>query len=688
MLKHGQSAGAWCFVAFLLILPFRNTAQSISQDSLQIKGKHLAGEGRYQEAIQTLQTLLTIQLQQLPVDTLSITKTYTLLGNTSFLKQDFQKARDYFNQALKIQLQQYNQHSTHNTYLYINLANTHRRLQQPQKAIYYAKQALTSSSKGSYNLYSILGTSYYNTQQLDSALYHYQKALTFKSRPGVFMNIGDIHLKLGRPLIALKYYSQITNDPTLPFYTQVSLYYRKAKAWHAQALRSKLKNAERINIETKAWHLLQLADSLIKHRQYTLQNEKDKLVLGQWVQDITELGLTISHRLYQLATQLTQKQHWQTQVFYFGERQKASVLLDDLTKQKHLKVIQLPQIQQQLHAKDAVLHYSFGKDSLYAFAITKERIILKALPKDSVQKHWRPYNLYMHVPLLKECIRYMHQFYKWLVAPLYPYIGQKPRWLVIGGVLNVLPFDTFCAYQGANPSKVALIDIDFQQFPYLIRKHTIRYAPSAALAFMPQKPFSYQHQFLGVAPGTYQDTAHFPTLKYAPQEVVAIARMMPQKPLILLDKTANRPNVIKQGTQVRWLHLATHGVTHDQIDLNGVLLYEGKWLVKDFKDLKLQNDLVVLSSCSAIAGKFVPGEGRLAMPRSFLRAGVRNIVYTLWSVNDRLAARMMTSFYKYLVKGMDYAEALRQAKLEFLRDPKPVYGYPGLWAVFMLEGRY
>jgi len=235
---------------------------------------------------------------------------------------------------------------------------------------------------------------------------------------------------------------------------------------------------------------------------------------------------------------------------------------------------------------------------------------------------------------------------------------------------------------------VAPLNIDYQKFPYLIWQHTISYASSATLAFLPISPRTYPQQFFGVAPGIYHDPQKYPPLKHAPQEVKAIAQMIKQSKQTLLGEAATRQQVLQKGREAKWLHFATHGVFNWKEDLNGILLYDGQWLLKDIQNLKLQNDLVVMSSCSAAAGKFIKGEGLVAMTRSFLRAGARNVLYTLWSVNDRLAARLMTSFYKYLIQGKDYAEASRQAKLEFLRDPKPVYGYPGLWAVFMLEGQF
>ena len=660
--------------------------QNTLEDSLAKQGQRLFVKGHYQQALKTIKALLTYQKQHYTTNHLKLAQTYTTLGRISFRQNQNQNALRYFEQALQIQLTHYSYNSAHNTYLYLNLSTTHQKMGNDAQAIIYAKKALRSDSKGSLYLHYTLGTSYYGAQKYDSALHHYKKALAFKKEFGVLTNIGNTYLKLEQPAKALEYYHQIAKS-SLPFYSQIKLLYLKAKAWQAQVITLQ-KVAEKLKTgKTKTLRFLQQADSLLQLRQGGLPNEKDKLVLGQWVEAFTKLGATVSNYLYEQATTQPVKDYWLNKLFYFSERQKANVLLHNITGSATTAPIRLSQIQQRLNDSTAILEYCFGKDALYAFAITKERVLLKKLPKDSVVKHWQNYNIYLYTLRVVECVKYTHQMYQWLVKPLYPIVGKKKRWLVIGGVLNILPFDTFCTKLGIDTRKVNFLDINYQAFPYLIWHHTISYATSATLAFLKRPPRRYVRQFLGIAPGTYQDTTEYRTLPYAPQEVTNIAQMVPQPKYTLLGKAATRQRIIKEGANTKWLHFATHGISHQKVDLNGLQLYEGQWLVKDLQPLKFHNDLVVLSSCSAISGRFIQGEGRLAMPRSFLRAGARNILYTLWSVNDRLAARMMTSFYKYLMQGLDYAAALRKAKLEFLNDPKPMYGYPSLWGVFLLEGR-
>jgi hypothetical protein len=96
-------------------------------------------------------------------------------------------------------------------------------------------------------------------------------------------------------------------------------------------------------------------------------------------------------------------------------------------------------------------------------------------------------------------------------------------------------------------------------------------------------------------------------------------------------------------------------------------------------------DLVTLSACDTEAGALQRGEGIQSFSRAFLAAGARATVTTLWRVEDRTTADFMQIFYRYLAKGDPKAEALRAAKLEFLRQGGP-HALPLYWAAFVLNG--
>jgi CHAT domain-containing protein len=67
------------------------------------------------------------------------------------------------------------------------------------------------------------------------------------------------------------------------------------------------------------------------------------------------------------------------------------------------------------------------------------------------------------------------------------------------------------------------------------------------------------------------------------------------------------------------------------------------------------------------------GEGVFGLQRAFHLAGARNVVVTLWQVDDRATAALMAVFYRELWdKGQPPIEALRRAQLEVYRNPGKV----------------
>ena len=62
------------------------------------------------------------------------------------------------------------------------------------------------------------------------------------------------------------------------------------------------------------------------------------------------------------------------------------------------------------------------------------------------------------------------------------------------------------------------------------------------------------------------------------------------------------------------------------------------------------------------------------------------MVVSLWQVNDGSTSMIMNFFYKNLKKGLNKAEALRQAKLAYIKDSRGITGHPALWSPFIQLG--
>src|SRR5262249_28178671 len=86
-------------------------------------------------------------------------------------------------------------------------------------------------------------------------------------------------------------------------------------------------------------------------------------------------------------------------------------------------------------------------------------------------------------------------------------------------------------------------------------------------------------------------------------------------------------------------------------------------------------DLAVLSACETGLGEVAGGEGVYGLQRAFHLAGARDVVASLWRVDDEATAALMAVFYRNLwVEKKPPREALRQAQLHLYRHPGQIAG--------------
>src|SRR5262249_33726497 len=103
--------------------------------------------------------------------------------------------------------------------------------------------------------------------------------------------------------------------------------------------------------------------------------------------------------------------------------------------------------------------------------------------------------------------------------------------------------------------------------------------------------------------------------------------------------------------------------------------------------LDLSAELTVLSACQTALGKDIKGEGLVGLTHSFMSAGSKSVVASLWKIDDRATAVLMANFYQAMLQqGMSPAAALRSAKLKMLQDKR--WSAPYYWAGFVLQGEY
>ncbi len=96
---------------------------------------------------------------------------------------------------------------------------------------------------------------------------------------------------------------------------------------------------------------------------------------------------------------------------------------------------------------------------------------------------------------------------------------------------------------------------------------------------------------------------------------------------------------------------------------------DGLLSARDVSGLDLRGtELVALSACETGLGRTAAGEGALGLGRSFLIAGARVALVSLWKVPSEPTARLFERFYAALARDGDAVEALRSAKRALIAE--------------------
>jgi CHAT domain-containing protein/Tfp pilus assembly protein PilF len=189
-----------------------------------------------------------------------------------------------------------------------------------------------------------------------------------------------------------------------------------------------------------------------------------------------------------------------------------------------------------------------------------------------------------------------------------------------------------------------------------------------------------------------------PRLPGTRREAAAIMSLVPSdRGRQALDFEASRELATSEELgRHRIVHFATHGLLDSaRPELSGIVLSlvdregrprDGFLRMHELYTLKLPVDLVVLSACRTALGREVRGEGLVGLTRGFMYAGAPRVVASLWTVDDKATAELMTHFYRGLLgpRPVGPAAALRAAQ-DAVRTQRR-WRHPYYWAGFVLHG--
>ena len=167
-------------------------------------------------------------------------------------------------------------------------------------------------------------------------------------------------------------------------------------------------------------------------------------------------------------------------------------------------------------------------------------------------------------------------------------------------------------------------------------------------------------------------------------------------------ENANEENILRVKSP-KILHITTHGyfisdenITNPMLKSGvalsganiGIKQQTGEGLVNALKlsGLSLDGtDLVVLSACETGLVDVKDTSSVASLPKTFIQAGSKNVLMSLWSVDDNSTVELMKEFYTD-TKGNEkkFNEVLRNAKIKMIKEGK----HPFYWAAFIMSGEW
>ncbi len=146
------------------------------------------------------------------------------------------------------------------------------------------------------------------------------------------------------------------------------------------------------------------------------------------------------------------------------------------------------------------------------------------------------------------------------------------------------------------------------------------------------------------------------------------------------------------------VHVATHALMNARNPLfsrlelatndDGASDDNGRLEVHELLGLRFQSPLVFLSGCETGLGaswstQFETGQDYTTIAQALLFAGARNVVATLWRIDDDGAAEFASRFYSAR-QTLGAPEAVARAQREMIADPR--WRSPYLWAAYEVNG--
>ncbi|WP_138431063.1 CHAT domain-containing protein [Fodinibius saliphilus] len=652
-------------------------------------------KGNYKKALNFYHKDLDINLDLLSKNHPFIGDTYSKIGKTYAHINNFEQALQYFERAISIFVSNYNKEIDIGEVVLKDVLYPAKLLEVLQLKGQTIKQQAAKSADYRSLLDQSLQT-YLQTVQLINKLqksYNREESkFLLRERTSVIYNEGF--------QTAFQLYQETGN----PDYKKYAFYF--ATQSQSQILLEQMQ-------KDAAQKFANIPDSLIaretnlRNKLTTLQQQLSSLAQTPKQTDSTK-QLALKDSLFHL--QKTLSSHNQT-------------LEETYPKYYRLKyqplVTKVSEIQNKfLTPQETVIQYYFSSQNLYAFTITNSTFQLWEVSTDSLLTN--KVNAYRKVLTEDSSVSDFrsgsYSLYQQLIEPIKEGIDGNKLLIIPDGTLHYLPFESLVTDPQKNQNPIR-----FYELPYLIHDYTVSYMTSANYFELyhqeqtgksaPSKEFlAFAPVFSEISTAEKRDlypgyNRPLPSLPLSKQEVHKVEELMSYSSGFwpFRDKKESTIFVKEEATEenfknlplkdYRYIHLATHAYVSEENPHQSGILFSvspeepkgGILHASEIYNLSLNAELVTLSACKTGVGEMAKGEGIISLSRAFQYAGARNLLVSLWNVNDRATSRLMIKFYEQYQNEESISLALQRGKKEIITKRR--YAHPKYWAPFIFIGQ-
>lgn len=343
-----------------------------------------------------------------------------------------------------------------------------------------------------------------------------------------------------------------------------------------------------------------------------------------------------------------------------------------------------------------LIQYFFLDSLLYTLAVRPDSVFIsRQLVDKNLGQKITDFNLFISSTnnaikqqSLQLFINQSHQLYHIFFQPIELFLKKQKSIIICQH--QKLPNLPFAALIKKQPTNIK--NVDFSSLPYLILDKNISYSfslRSLRSTIINQQFPSPTCTAFGYGNSHKNQLLPDGFLPYSSKEIQEMKKNFDNdKIYFYIDKMANKAAFFTtQNRTSNFTHLALHASNHSTAPDNNKVIFPSTdsknntpLYAYEIENTIFSTDVIVLAACETNQGIHHQVEGIYSLTRSFLMAGIPQVVTTNWKIDDYATSLIINNFYKNIHQEKTVSSALNKGQRTYLKGADALLSFPGYWA--------